>query len=208
VTATKIEVELPTFEVLVSVAECKALKRLCHGKRETVVISLDYPERRTLTFHFVNGKSMTVGNDPDVVDKRFPPVERVFGMEPTGTIPILDPDEFQRALRLALAATRGGENGPKTDAKRNLIRLTSTSRKTTVYGRGNGTRAFTHLDSDHRATPISLILNGAYLLDLIKFAPRSEPYELHQWGEDTKGIAFVTRDFRHFLSGMRFEKVP
>lgn len=204
-TSTRIEIDLPAFEILVSTSDCKTLKRMCQGKWDTVAISLGFPNRLGLTFSISTGESVTIGNDLDTPHKLFPPVERVLETEPNGVIPICDPEGFRRAVALALAAKRCGGRIPKGAPNKNLIHLTCTSRRITVFGSGNGIRAYSHLESDDRATPTSLMLNGSFFLDLIKFAPRAVPYELHQWGQGTKGLAFVSPWYRHYLSGMRYE---
>lgn len=201
--AATIDVELPAFEFLVSTADCKALKKLCRLKRDTINVSLDYPNRRHLTFQSNSGETVVIGNDPEAEGGSFAPIEHVLAMEPDGTIPVLDPEEFQRGVSLALAARRDGERTSKETPHLNVIHLTSTPRKTTVFGKRNGNRAITYLDSNESASPVSLKVNGAYLLELLKVLPKGEPFQLRQWGNGTKGVAFVSPTFTHYLCGIR-----
>jgi DNA polymerase III sliding clamp (beta) subunit (PCNA family) len=199
-----LEAELPAFSILVPVDRVKALKKISRRKGDTVTVEVS--EEKVVFSSTNGGKVEALFSDEPKKD--FPPVDLLLGKETGSRIPVLEPVEFKQAVKLALIARRDGERVFKTEVEGNLIHVISTSRKTTVFGksRHNGCRSITHLQSDERSTGATVILNGAYLLDLISVLPKNQPYELRQWANGKKGIAVLTPEFEHRLGGISKRK--
>ena len=199
-----IEAELPPFSILVGAQQVKSLKKMCRRKADTV--SVEVSEAKVV-FSSTNGGKVEAPFS-DQPKKGFAPVEHIFAEEVQSRIPVLDPGEFRRAVKLALIARYNGERITKTDYVGNLIHVICTSKKTTVFGksRHNGCRSITHLPSDGRATAVNVLVNGASLLELLSRLPKNQPYELRQWGNGSKGLALVSKDFEHRLAGISKRK--
>jgi len=194
-----LEVELPLFQVLVSIEDCKALRNICRRKHERIAISTD---TSGLTCRNLKGDKVEIHPSGDVSE--FPPTDHLLATETTGTIPILNPREFRRGVRLAQIARLDGERNFKWDGLSNLIRVISTPRKMTVFGRSrrSRTRSVFFLDSGNQSSGVSFAANANYLLDLLRVLPQKEPFEMGYWKNGTEGVVVRKEGFTHILSGI------
>lgn len=198
ISVATIAVELPLFEILVSAEDCKSVKKLCGHKRDLITVGAT---SEGLTFENSKAENIEVNSTGDL--SQFPPTDHALATETTGTIPVLDLVEFKRGIRLAQIARLDGERNCKAHGS-NLIRVISTGRKLTVFGksRQNRTRSVFQMDSDDRATGASVALNANFLLDLLRVIPKNEPFEFRCWKNGTEGVAVKTQGFTHILCGI------
>lgn len=194
-----IKMELPIFEILVSSEDCKAIKRICRRKGEIIMTSVI---GNGLIFRNSKGEKVNVHPSGEVSE--FPPLDHLLETETTAKLPVLDPAEFRRGVRLAQIARLDGEKNFKTAGFSNLIRLISTPRRMTVFGRSrqSRTRSVFHLDSDDRSSCVSFAVNANYLLDLLRVLPKDEPFEMGYWKNGTEGVVVREDGFTHVLCGI------
>ncbi|MCA9440896.1 MAG: hypothetical protein KC964_08835 [Candidatus Omnitrophica bacterium] len=198
-----IRVELEPFKILVSIEDCKAIKRICRRKSEIINIRVT---ASGLTFNNLKGDKVEVHPTGDVSE--FPPLDHLLEADTTGTIPVLDPTEFRRGIRLAQIARLDGEKNFKSDGSSNLVHVISTPRRMTVYGRSrqSRTKSVFHLDSDTRSSCVNFSVNANYVLDLLRLLPNDRPFEMKYWRNGTEGVVVQKEDFVHILCGITEEK--
>ncbi|MCA9449254.1 MAG: hypothetical protein KC931_19195 [Candidatus Omnitrophica bacterium] len=194
-----IPVELPEFQMLVPAADFTAIKKLCRRKKDVITV---HSTADSLTFESPKGEKVVVHPVGEIGE--FPPIDHVLETQTTGTIPVLDPLEFRRGIRMGQIARLCGERNFKTDGFGNLVKIISTPRKMTVYGKAknNGTRSVCHMDSNSRSTGVSVAVNANYVLDLLKVMPKDEPIEMGYWKNGTEGVTVRTNNFHHVLCGI------
>lgn len=204
VSVATIQATLPEFEILIDSEKCKALKRLCKWRNNLVEIdSTD----AGITFRFSEGPSFEslYANQPKA---EFPPIDHVLEEEIPASIPVLEPSEFKRSVKLALLARKNGNRIDKRDPYGNMVHLVATSRKVTVFGKAKSGEAscVAHFPSREEAKAVTVAVNGSYLLDAISKLPRNEPYELGCWKNGTVGISLSVPGFDHRLCSISPKK--